>query len=147
MNKSKGFTLIELLVVVAIIGILATVVLASLGSARTKAKDTAARTALSQLRAEMELRSIDNGANGYREGTSGNACLTNGSKKFIDEANKQRGGAAVGNAVCQASTTHYAARVELSTGEWFCVDSNGYAAAVSTQAFVVSGNDIKCPAA
>lgn len=55
MNKNKGFTLIELLVVIAIIGILASVVLASLSSARDKGKDAAVKSQLASLKAQAEL--------------------------------------------------------------------------------------------
>lgn len=60
--KNKGFTLIELLVVIAVIGILAAVVLASLNSARGKARDTRRISDLKQIQTALELYHTDNGS-------------------------------------------------------------------------------------
>lgn len=54
-NARKGFTLIELLVVIAIIGILSSVVLASLNSARKKGRDARRVADLKQLQLALEL--------------------------------------------------------------------------------------------
>ncbi len=56
MEKYKrGFTLIELLVVIAVIGILASVVLASLNSARAKARDARRLADIKQVATALEL--------------------------------------------------------------------------------------------
>lgn len=59
--KQKGFTLIELLVVISIIGLLASVVLASLNSARVKARDTRRKADIRQLQTALEMYYNDNG--------------------------------------------------------------------------------------
>jgi prepilin-type N-terminal cleavage/methylation domain-containing protein len=60
LKKEKGFTLIELLVVVAIIGILATVVLSSLSSAKVRAQDAQRKSDLNQIRTAITSYAIDN---------------------------------------------------------------------------------------
>jgi type II secretion system protein G len=62
MNKQKGFTLIELLVVVAIIGILSSVVLTSLNSARSRARDAKRISDLRSIQTALQLYYTTNGS-------------------------------------------------------------------------------------
>jgi prepilin-type N-terminal cleavage/methylation domain-containing protein len=61
-KTSTGFTLIELLVVIAIIGLLSSIVMASLNSARGKAKDAAIKQDLRQIANLMALNYDDYGS-------------------------------------------------------------------------------------
>ncbi len=80
MNRNtKGFTLIELLVVIAIIGLLSTLAVVALGSARQKANDAKRLSDIKQIQTALELYYTDQ--NSYPAGTgvslgdSTHACL------------------------------------------------------------------------
>lgn len=55
LKAKRGFTLIELLVVIAIIGVLASIVLASLNTARTKSRDARRIADAKQIQLALEL--------------------------------------------------------------------------------------------
>lgn len=71
--KKSGFTLIELLVVVAIIGLLSSVVLASLDGARKKARDARRLAEIQEIAKAIQFYYDDNGHYPPGENLSGNA--------------------------------------------------------------------------
>ncbi len=68
MQKNKGFTLIELLVVIAIIGLLATLAVVALNSARAKSRDAKRVSDVKQIQTSLEL--YYNDENGYPAATT-----------------------------------------------------------------------------
>lgn len=137
MNFKKGFTLIELLVVVAIIGILASVVLAALNTARAKAGDAAVKSNLGTVRARSEIFHSDNG-NSYGSAFAiatcpvYNAGSTNMLSKDKNIADAIAQATAKGSGVnsCYNSSSLWAVAVGLKTSTasaplTWCIDSGG----------------------
>ncbi len=159
MKKQKlqsGFTLIELLVVIAIIGILASVVLASLNTARNKGIDAAIKASLANSRAQAELF-YDNHTNSYAnvcQSTAvddigemvlsaaqkiGNTSINGNGTAFAYSAS---GG--IGSAVCHDTATGWAAIVSLknptTASSGWCVDSTG----ISREATQLTDTSVVC---
>lgn len=85
---ARGFTLIELLVVISIIGLLASIVLASLNSARVKARDTRRIADIRQLQTALEFYYDQNGT--YI--TSGGCAATSPNTGWCNSVQSLSGG-------------------------------------------------------
>ena len=122
-----GFTLIELLVVIAIIGILSSVVLASLNSARAKGSNAAVKAGLSSIRSEASLFYDDN-----QQSYSG-VCSNEKIASMLENASSTGGGMMD----CKEDADSWAAFAQLKIADsdgfdYWCVDSFGNSKAIAT---------------
>jgi len=153
MNYKKGFTLIELLVVIAIIGILSSVVLASLNTARSKGADAAIKGNLNGVRAQAELY-YDSHDNSYAP--TDRTYLATGCEGITDEnifkdtniknaiVSAQKAGVGTAGVSCIASSTSWAlsAQLKSNTALYFCIDSTGNS--TTTTGAGIGINDAVC---
>ncbi len=136
-NSKRGFTLIELLVVIAIIGILSSVVLASLNTARSKGSDAAIKSNISSARAQAELY-YDGNTYSYL-GVCANNTIGIGAMKA---AATSAGGT---NVLCVDDADQWAMSATLKApNQIYCVDSSGVATTTATLTAKNVTDDIKC---
>lgn len=123
MIKNKGFTLIELLVVISIIGILSSIVLTSLNTARDKARDAAIQATVSSTRSEAEIYYSGSDSNGYA-----GLCDEDGIQNLLASIENQLPPDTNTDNLCESNSSTFAIYAPLNSVESnYCVDSNGFA--------------------
>jgi prepilin-type N-terminal cleavage/methylation domain-containing protein len=156
-NNKKGFTLIELLVVIAIIGLLSSIVLASLNSARAKGADAAVKQNLAGIRAQAEI--LYDNAGGNYNAVCGIGAVQDPTVLAALNAASFAGAGNTTSDVCgapaAAPATGWAATAPLKSAGAWCVDSSGvsrsataagvaYTATIAATGALTSATDLTC---
>ncbi len=132
-SQTKGFTLIELLVVISIIGILSSVVLASLNTARGKGNTAAIKSTLVNVRTQAELVY----AGSYSFST---ICSDVIIAKALAKAKDLNGGT---DLICNAAASSWAIASPYPDGA-FCVDADGAANDYANLGAAITGTNLSC---
>lgn len=129
----RGFTLIELLVVVAIIGILSSVVIASLNDARGKGNIAAIKQNLTGIRTQAEIFYSD--AFSF-DGVCDNDAIVRSARTQADTLNGS------GSVSCNDDVSGWAVAADLPGGGAFCVDGSGRGRTTVGSGTTAYGSDI-----
>ncbi|MDO8579740.1 MAG: type II secretion system protein [bacterium] len=121
---SKGFTLIELLVVISIIALLSSVVISSLGVARTKSADAAVKAAMKQLHTQAQNYLDTNGAAVFGTASNCTTGLFADARLNLILTNIRQNAATIPNQICGSLGTNWASSVTLRSGGTWCTDNS-----------------------
>lgn len=155
--RQKGFTLIELLIVIAIIGVLASVILGSVNSAREKAAIASVKSNLAALRTSAALLYSLSGSydtlcdagttsgeqfrTAFEQSTKADntvLCLSSGTVVFRSASG------AVSAITKTATPDKWAVSVQMKNGNYFCVDHSGIGREQATRGIDNSPADTDC---